>query len=115
MNPRRALTLRKNRFYTTCLSQIGENTIVILSTHIVEDVSTLCSNLCHLYAWAKCSTLASPSAQGLKELERKIYSKEIKQSRLKVIRERYRVISTQLKSGNLHIRILQMKTPRMVL
>src|ERR1700710_2712951 len=33
----------RNRFYNL-LSQIGENTIVILSTHIVEDVRTLCSN-----------------------------------------------------------------------
>src|SRR5436190_3976862 len=32
----------RNRFYNL-LSEIGENTIVILSTHIVEDVSTLCS------------------------------------------------------------------------
>ena len=34
----------RNRFYNL-LSEIGENTIVILSTHIVEDVSTLCSNM----------------------------------------------------------------------
>src|SRR5580698_6777193 len=33
----------RNRFLNL-LSQLGENTIVILSTHIVEDVSTLCSN-----------------------------------------------------------------------
>src|SRR5665213_3530163 len=32
----------RNRFYNL-LSQLGENAIVILSTHIVEDVSTLCS------------------------------------------------------------------------
>ena len=32
----------RNRFYNL-LSRLGENTIVILSTHIVEDVSTLCS------------------------------------------------------------------------
>ena len=34
----------RNRFYNL-LSEIGENTIVILSTHIVEDVNTLCSNM----------------------------------------------------------------------
>ena len=32
----------RNRFYNL-LSEIGENNIVILSTHIVEDVSTLCT------------------------------------------------------------------------
>ena len=34
----------RNRFYNL-LSEIGENTVVILSTHIVEDVSTLCSDM----------------------------------------------------------------------
>src|SRR5690606_34323491 len=33
----------RNRFYNL-LSELGENTIVILSTHIVEDVRTLCSD-----------------------------------------------------------------------
>lgn len=33
----------RNRFYNL-LSQMGENTIVILSTHIVEDIGTLCSH-----------------------------------------------------------------------
>src|SRR4029079_759902 len=34
----------RNRFYNL-LSELGENTIVILSTHIVEDVTNLCSNM----------------------------------------------------------------------
>ena len=34
----------RNRFHNL-LSEIGENVIVILSTHIVEDVSDLCSNM----------------------------------------------------------------------
>jgi ABC-type multidrug transport system ATPase subunit len=34
----------RNRFYNL-LSEIGENTVVILSTHIVEDVSTLCNDM----------------------------------------------------------------------
>ena len=34
----------RNRFHNL-LSEIGENVIVILSTHIVEDVSDLCGNM----------------------------------------------------------------------
>jgi len=41
--PRRVSIAERNRFYNL-LSQLGQNTIVILSTHIVEDVSTLCSS-----------------------------------------------------------------------
>lgn len=36
--------VERNRFYNL-LSEIGEHTVVILSTHIVEDVSTLCSHM----------------------------------------------------------------------
>ena len=34
----------RNRFHNL-LSEIGENTIVILSTHIVDDISNLCNNM----------------------------------------------------------------------
>ena len=34
----------RNRFYNL-LSEIGENVIVILSTHIVQDVMELCTNM----------------------------------------------------------------------
>jgi ABC-2 type transport system ATP-binding protein len=94
----------RNRFYNL-LSQLGENTIVILSTHIVEDVSTLCSNfaiICQgevLYAGEPDQAVAS--------LEGKIYTKAIRQAELPIYQGKYKVISTQLKSGRLHIRIIR--------
>jgi ABC-2 type transport system ATP-binding protein len=94
----------RNRFYNL-LSQLGENTIVILSTHIVEDVSTLCSNfaiICQgevLYAGEPDSAVA--------QMEGKIFTKAIDKARLQHYQADYTVISTQLKSGKLHIRILQ--------
>ncbi|MDE0087280.1 MAG: ABC transporter ATP-binding protein, partial [Candidatus Poribacteria bacterium] len=36
--------IERNRFYNL-LSEIGENIVVILSTHIVEDISTLCNDM----------------------------------------------------------------------
>jgi ABC-2 type transport system ATP-binding protein len=94
----------RNRFYNL-LSQLGENTIVILSTHIVEDVSTLCSNfaiICQgevLYAGEPDSAVA--------QMEGKIFTKAIDKARLPHYQADYTVISTQLKSGKLHIRVLQ--------
>jgi ABC-2 type transport system ATP-binding protein len=94
----------RNRFYNL-LSQLGENTIVILSTHIVEDVSTLCSNfaiICQgevLYAGEPESAVA--------QMEGKIFTKAIDKARLPHYQANYTVISTQLKSGKLHIRVLQ--------
>ncbi len=94
----------RNRFYNL-LSQLGENTIVILSTHIVEDVSTLCSNfaiICQgevLYAGEPDSAVT--------QMEGKIFTKAIDKARLPHYQADFTVISTQLKSGKLHIRILQ--------
>ena len=42
-NPAR--TLRSLKSSSDAISEIGENIIVILSTHIVEDVSNLCRNM----------------------------------------------------------------------
>lgn len=98
----------RNRFYNL-LSQLGENTIVILSTHIVEDVSTLCSNfaiICQgevLYAGEPESAVA--------QMQGKIYSKAIDKSMLAHYQADFTVISTQLKSGQLHIRVLQDSNP----
>jgi len=93
----------RNRFYNL-LSQLGENTIVILSTHIVEDVSTLCSNFA-IICLGEVLYAGDPET-AVKELEGKIYSKAINQSEIKYYQDIYNVISTQLKSGKLHIRVL---------
>lgn len=94
----------RNRFYNL-LSQLGENTIVILSTHIVEDVSTLCSSFA-IICLGEVLYAGDPET-AVKELEGKIYTKAINQAELQYHRDVYNVISTQLKSGKLHIRILQ--------
>jgi len=98
----------RNRFYNL-LSQLGENTIVILSTHIVEDVSTLCSNFA-IICQGEVLYAGEPD-KAVHELEGKIFSKAIPQSELPKYQSRYKVISTQLKSGRLHIRVLQGADP----
>jgi ABC-2 type transport system ATP-binding protein len=93
----------RNRFYNL-LSQLGENTIVILSTHIVEDVSTLCSSFAII---CKGEVLYTGDPEiAVRELEGSIFSKSIGQAEIRYYREIYKVISTQLKGGKLHIRVL---------
>jgi ABC-2 type transport system ATP-binding protein len=92
----------RNRFYNL-LSELGENTIVILSTHIVEDVSTLCSNFAIIYEGEVLYTGTPDTA--VNELKGKIFSKAIKKSEVEQYKTNYKVISTQLKAGELFIRI----------
>ena len=94
----------RNRFYNL-LSQLGENTIVILSTHIVEDVSTLCSNFA-IICMGEVLYAGEPD-RAVESLAGKIYTKAIGKEELASYQSRYKVISTQLKMGRLHIRIIQ--------
>ncbi len=92
----------RNRFYNL-LSEIGENTIVILSTHIVEDVNTLCSNMA-IICMGEVLMQGTPK-EGLANVDGKIYQKAIDKSELDQYREEYQVISTKLIEGKLSLRI----------
>jgi ABC-type multidrug transport system ATPase subunit len=98
----------RNRFYNL-LSRLGENTIVILSTHIVEDVSTLCSNFA-IICQGEVLYAGEPDI-AVKEMEGKIYSKSISKTELGHYQDDFNVISTRLKAGQLHIRVLQETPP----
>lgn len=98
----------RNRFYNL-LSQLGENTIVILSTHIVEDVSTLCSSFA-IICQGEVLYAGDPD-DAVNELDGKIYSRIINQQEIDQYNNSYQVISTQLKTGKLHIRILDTANP----
>lgn len=98
----------RNRFYNL-LSQIGEKTIVILSTHIVEDVRTLCSDFAIICEGELLYTGKPDNA--LVEVEGKMYNKLIDKQDIEKYKENYKLISTQLKSGHLNIRIVSDADP----
>jgi ABC-type multidrug transport system ATPase subunit len=92
----------RNRFYNL-LSEIGENTVVILSTHIVEDVNTLCSNMA-IICQGELLMQGKP-AEGIASVQGKIYKKSIEKSELGIYRKEHQVISTKLLEGKLSLRI----------
>ena len=98
----------RNRFYNL-LSHLGENTIVILSTHIVEDVSTLCSRFA-IICLGEVLYHGTPD-EAIAGLEGRVFSRSIPAAAIADYREKYTVISTQLKSGQLYIRVLQEYQP----
>jgi len=98
----------RNRFLNL-LSEIGENVIVILSTHIVEDVKDLCSNMAIL-GNGKIIAKGNPSELKAK-LEGKIWKKTISKSELKKYKKQFDVISTRLHSGKTQIQVLANEKP----
>jgi ABC-type multidrug transport system ATPase subunit len=93
----------RNRFYNL-LSEIGENTIVILSTHIVEDVTNLCSNMA-IICLGEVIAKGNPNTL-IDSMQGKIWSKSIEKGEMTVYRNSFQVISTQLKLGKTQIHVL---------
>jgi ABC-type multidrug transport system ATPase subunit len=92
----------RNRFYNL-LSEIGENIIVILSTHIVDDVKELCSDMAILH---QGEVLFSGSPQlAVDSLDGMIYEKSIEKHEMGSYREQYQVISNMLVAGKPRIHI----------
>jgi ABC-type multidrug transport system ATPase subunit len=92
----------RNRFLNL-LSEIGENIIVILSTHIVEDVRDLCSKMAILEN-GQIITQGNP-LELTKELENHIWVKTIDKIELPHYKEHYKVISTKLVSGKTQVKV----------
>jgi len=98
----------RNRFYNL-LSEIGENVIVILSTHIVQDVMELCTNMAIIHE-GKVLFAGSPDT-AVDELGGHIWQKFINKVEMKEYEERYRVISSKLIAGRPLIHIFSAAHP----
>jgi len=98
----------RNRFLNL-LSEIGENVIVILSTHIVEDVRDLCKNMAIL-SKGKIIAKGNPS-ELVRTIENKVWSKIIQKEHIDAYKKSFDVISTKLVSGETQIRVLADSSP----
>ncbi|WP_323756134.1 ABC transporter ATP-binding protein [Roseivirga sp.] len=100
--------LERNRFYNV-LSELGEHTVVILSTHIVDDVKELCTNMAIINQGQVC--LKGQPLQILESLKDKVYEKTIEKAELNIYKENYQVISEKLFLGKPTIHILSDQNP----
>ena len=98
----------RNRFHNL-LSEIGEDIVVILSTHIVEDVSDLCTNMAIINQGE--ILLCDTPAHVVAELEGKIWEKKVSKSRVPEYEQRYQVISTRLFAGETIIHVAAEEHP----
>lgn len=92
----------RNRFYNL-LAEIGENVVVILSTHIVQDVMELCTNMAIIHQ-GQVLFAGAPEA-AVKSLAGKVWSREIQREQLDEYKARLHVISHKLVAGRpqLHV------------
>jgi ABC-type multidrug transport system ATPase subunit len=98
----------RNRFLNL-LAEIGENVVVILSTHIVEDVSDLCPRMAVL-AGGRIQLEGAP-LDLIHSTKGRIWMKVIDRSELEAYREKYELISTRLFAGRTVVHILSETDP----
>lgn len=98
----------RNRFYNL-LAEIGENVVVILSTHIVQDVMELCSQMAIinrgrvLFAGAPDAAVAS--------LAGRVWTRSVAREEVDAYKARMHVISHKLVAGQPQLHVLSDAAP----
>ena len=98
----------RNRFYNL-LAEVGEQVIVILSTHIVEDVMDLCTNMAIIHE-GRVLYHGRPDG-AIAELKGRVWQRSIAKNELPIYEEKYKVISNRLVGGRPLLHVLSVQAP----
>lgn len=99
----------RNRF-NTLLNDISQDVIVILSTHLVEDVRNLCSEMA-VMNHGQILRKGNPGKL-IAELDNRIWSKPIDKNELESYHSSYEIISRQLLERELYITVFSEESPK---
>lgn len=95
--------------FLNLLSELGENSVVILSTHIVEDVSELCTRMA-IISKGQILQEAEP-LKAVAGLQGMIWRRIVEKSTLPALGREHKIISTRLLSGRTVIHIFSRENP----
>ena len=93
----------RNRF-NNLLAEVGENMVVILSTHIVDDVTDLCSRV-GLMVGGRIVALDTPAAL-IESFAGKVWARTIDKAELPAYQQRFGLIATRLRAGRTQVHVL---------
>jgi ABC-type multidrug transport system ATPase subunit len=92
----------RNRFLNL-LSEIGEQIIIILSTHIVDDVKELCSQMAIINNGTV--TFEGHPIDAIQKVNGKIWKKIMSKTEFKELPKEYKLISSKLNSGKIEVHV----------
>lgn len=95
--------------FLNLLSELGENSVVLLSTHIVEDVSELCTRMAIINKGQ--ILLEAEPLKAVEKLQRMIWRRVVDKSLLASLARDHTIISTKLLSGRTVIHIYSEDDP----
>lgn len=98
----------RNRFLNL-LAEIGENVVVILSTHIVEDVTDLCPNMAIINKGQVL--LTGKPLDAIAALRDRVWSATVGKAQLPEYQSRFNILSTRLVSGQPVIHVFSEHQP----
>jgi ABC-2 type transport system ATP-binding protein len=93
----------RNRFLNL-LAEIGENVVVILSTHIVEDVTDLCPRMA-IIAQGQVLLSGQP-AEAMRALDGRVWRRSVPTAAIEDYKTRFTVLSTRLAGGKTIVHVL---------
>ncbi|MFD3003432.1 ABC transporter ATP-binding protein [Pontibacter toksunensis] len=95
--------------FLNLLSELGENSVVILSTHIVEDVSELCTRMAIINRGE--ILLEAEPLRAVEELHGRIWTRVVEKRTLLELEHEHKIISTKLLSGRTMVHIYSNERP----
>src|SRR4029079_16987599 len=95
--------------FLNLLSELGENSVVLLSTHIVDDVSELCTRMA-IIDQGEILLEAEP-LRAIDDLRGRIWRRVISKQDLPHVMRDHRVISTKLLAGDTVVRVFSDTSP----
>jgi len=107
--PTAGLDPAERRRFQNILAEVGEETVVILSTHIVDDVKELCSQVA-IMGRGRILKVGAPLRM-MRELNGKLWTQVVNREEVEGMRARHIVLSTLLKAGATEIRVLSDTRP----
>jgi ABC-2 type transport system ATP-binding protein len=93
----------RNRF-NNLLAEIGQNVVVILSTHIVDDVSDLCSRMAIIDGGR--IVLTGQPGELVRSLRGRVWRRAFPKEELAAAQQRLQVISTRLRAGQTLVHVV---------
>ena len=107
--PTAGLDPAERRRFLNILAEVGEGTVVILSTHIVDDVKELCSQVA-IMGRGRILKVGEP-LQMIGEMDGKLWTRVVNRKEVAEIRACQTVLSTRLKAGSTEVRVLSDTQP----
>ena len=92
------------RFHNLLAESAGEDTVILLSTHIVSDVSSLCSHMA-IIREGKIVVSTTPAA-AIKDLDGSIWEATVPHEIIAALKTRCRVLSSQMVGGLVRVRVI---------